>query len=384
MNKIRYKDEKYLCRYDLDIKLFEALGLDIFDLRPNRNVFLLDTKQGKKILKMINYDDDRLNFIIHSTEYLRERYDGILKINKLPNGEWRFKWKGNDYILLDYFEGTEFNIANPIELEIITEAVAKLHNAGRGIQEATSKEMNEKNSELFKLKDYFKNSKKDLEKLKEIGAGLVTQLLRNPFYLRIMVQHPPWSNGMGIGRIGQGQRIGQGAGILANEQRNVGVLTYFARVGAADEALDIGCRTIGLHHTHKTFKLLVLTQQSCKQLLFLGRKFLPAGHLVEQQRARFFAIIHRVVQLVAQQFIVLYQAVVGAFGKQQGRHIKRIDQPVRAGLVGKQVLGIVVHNVVSAKVVDTVQKTGELIDRSLVKNGTVMAQCTNVVYFAAF
>ena len=80
---------------------------------------------------MINYDDDRLNFIIHSTEYLRERYDGILKINKLPNGEWRFKWKGNDYILLDYFEGTEFNIANPIELEIITEAVAKLHNAGR-------------------------------------------------------------------------------------------------------------------------------------------------------------------------------------------------------------------------------------------------------------
>ncbi|EOU2048898.1 CotS family spore coat protein, partial [Clostridium perfringens] len=159
---------KYLCRYDLDIKLFEALGLDIFDLRPNRNVFLLDTKQGKKILKMINYDDDRLNFIIHSTEYLRERYDSILKINKLPNGEWKFKWKGNDYILLDYFEGTEFNIANPIELELITEAVAKLHNAGRGIQEATSKEMNEKNSELFKLKDYFINSKKDLEKLKEI------------------------------------------------------------------------------------------------------------------------------------------------------------------------------------------------------------------------
>ena len=168
MNKIRYKDEKYLCRYDLDVKLFEALGLDIFDLRPNRNVFLLDTKQGKKILKMINYDDDRLNFIIHSTDYLRERYDGILKINKLPNGEWRFKWKGNYYILLDYFEGTEFNIANPIELEIITEAVAKLHNAGMGIQEATSKEMNEKNSELFKLKDYFKNSKKDLERLKEI------------------------------------------------------------------------------------------------------------------------------------------------------------------------------------------------------------------------
>ncbi len=63
--------------------------------------------------------------------------------------------------MLDYFEGTEFNIANPIELEIITEAVAKLHNAGMGIQESTSKEMNEKKVvSFFKLKDYFINSKK--------------------------------------------------------------------------------------------------------------------------------------------------------------------------------------------------------------------------------
>ncbi len=74
-------------------------------------------------------------------------------------------------ILLDYFEGTEFNIANPIELEIITEAVAKLHNAGRGIQEATSKEMNEKNSELFKLKDYFIN-KKRFRKTKGISGKI--------------------------------------------------------------------------------------------------------------------------------------------------------------------------------------------------------------------
>lgn len=168
MNKIRYKDEKYLCKYDLDMKLFESLGLEIFDLRPNRNVFLLDTKQGKKILKMINYDDERLNFIIHSTEYLREKYDGILNINKLPNGKNRFQWKGNSYILLDYFEGTEFNIANPVELEIITEAVANLHNAGMGIQEATSKEMREKNSELFKLNEHFINSKKNLECLREL------------------------------------------------------------------------------------------------------------------------------------------------------------------------------------------------------------------------
>lgn len=168
MNKIRYRDEKYLCRYDLDIKLFESLGLDIFDLRPNRNVFLLDTKQGKKILKMISYDDDRLDFIIYATEYIRKKYEGVLRINTLPNGKNRFQWKGKDYILLDYFEGTEFNIANPIELEIITKSIAELHKAGEGIQLEISKDVNQKNSELFKLKEYFLNGKRDLENLKNI------------------------------------------------------------------------------------------------------------------------------------------------------------------------------------------------------------------------
>lgn len=166
MSKVRYKDEKYLCRYDLDIKLFEELGINIEDLRPNRNVFILDTKQGKKILKIINYNDERLSFIVNATEYLRKSYDGILNINKLPNGGNKITWKEKDYILLDYFEGTEFNIANPIELDIIAESVAKLHNAGVGIWDTVSEEVVEKNSELHKLKNYFFQSKLDLEELK--------------------------------------------------------------------------------------------------------------------------------------------------------------------------------------------------------------------------
>lgn len=167
MSKARYSEERYLCRYDLDMKLFENLGLNIEDLRPSRNVFLLDTKEGKKILKIINYDDKRLEFIVNSTEYLSKNYEGVLKINTLPNGENKLKWKDKDYILLDYFEGTEFNIANPIELDIITEAVAKLHNAGYGIKKNLNEEMIKNNSELFSLTNHFINSKKDLEEIKE-------------------------------------------------------------------------------------------------------------------------------------------------------------------------------------------------------------------------
>lgn len=48
MGKVRYSDEKYLCEYDLSVDFFESLGLDVIDLWPNRNIYVLDTKQGKK------------------------------------------------------------------------------------------------------------------------------------------------------------------------------------------------------------------------------------------------------------------------------------------------------------------------------------------------
>ena len=168
MSKIKYRDEKYLCRYDLDFNLFKELGLDIIDLKPSRNVFFLETKQGNKILKMISYDEERLNFIIKVTEYLRRNYKEVLKINKLREEKYRIKWNENYYVLLDYFEGTEFNMANPIELEVITKAIGRLHKASLGFQREFSKEQFEKNSELFKLLDYFENSKRDLENLKDL------------------------------------------------------------------------------------------------------------------------------------------------------------------------------------------------------------------------
>lgn len=168
MGNIKYRDEKYLCRYDLDLKLFEALGLDIIDLKPNRNVFFLDTEQGKKILKIINYDENRLNFIVNCINYLKKNYENILTINKLGKNSYVLRWKENNYILLDYIYGTEFNMANPIELKKITTSVAKLHRASLGFEKAISKSEYEKNSELFKLEDYFIKSKLDLEKIKNV------------------------------------------------------------------------------------------------------------------------------------------------------------------------------------------------------------------------
>lgn len=162
MLKVKYSDEKYLCKYDLDMKLFENLGIDIVDLWPTRNIYVLDSKQGKKILKMIDYSENRLDFICKGIEYLNKSYDNVLVINNLPNNKKFIEWKGDKYILLDLIEGVECGIANPIDLEVASKGIALMHNASSGFIDTLSKEELENNSGLFKLPQYLEESKNDL------------------------------------------------------------------------------------------------------------------------------------------------------------------------------------------------------------------------------
>lgn len=162
MLKIKYSDEKYLCKYDLDMRLFDNLGIDIIDLWPTRNIYVLDTKQGKKILKMIDYSDDRLNFICKSIDYIKKSYNNVLTINTLPNEKKYIEWNGDRYILLDLIEGVECGIANPVDLEVASKGIALMHNASVGLANTLSRKELENNSGLLKLPQHLEGSKKDL------------------------------------------------------------------------------------------------------------------------------------------------------------------------------------------------------------------------------
>ena len=98
MGKVRYKEAKHLCEYDLDAEFLNQLSLDINDLWPTRNIFILDCKEGKKILKLINYDDEKLGFIVDILEYLKKGYDGVLSINKFNDGRYKNVLFSQSYI----------------------------------------------------------------------------------------------------------------------------------------------------------------------------------------------------------------------------------------------------------------------------------------------
>ena len=133
MGRVKYEDKKFLCKYDLSKNFFDKLGLDILDITPLRKLYILNTTSGKKILKKVDYDEDRIRFIDESLNYVSENFPYIMKMNKLQESKSYIKWKNEIYIVMDLIEGREASISNPLEVEMCSEALARMHKESQMI-----------------------------------------------------------------------------------------------------------------------------------------------------------------------------------------------------------------------------------------------------------
>ncbi|MGL4454112.1 MAG: CotS family spore coat protein [Sarcina sp.] len=168
MGKIKYREAKYLCKYDLDTEFLNELELNINDLWPTRNIFILDCEEGKKILKLINYNNEKLEFIVDILEYLKIGYDGVLSINRFKDGKYKIERNEKSYVLLDLIAGVECNLNNPMDLEAASKAIANLHLAGQGVLSKLDKY--KKKISLGNLKERFEEGIVNLEKCKELAS----------------------------------------------------------------------------------------------------------------------------------------------------------------------------------------------------------------------
>lgn len=146
MNKLRYIDKKTLCKYDLSEEFFLNLGIEIDDIVPLRKVFVLVTPNGKKILKIVNSTENRLEFIDNSLEYISKKYENVLSYFKNKKNKVYEVWKGETYVLLDMIDGREVSFSNPIEINICAKAVANMHLASKGILDSFDEDTVNNNS----------------------------------------------------------------------------------------------------------------------------------------------------------------------------------------------------------------------------------------------
>ncbi|MBE6062275.1 MAG: CotS family spore coat protein [Clostridium butyricum] len=135
MDKIKYSEKSYLCEYDLSSEFFDKLGVKINDITPLRKVFILSTDDGRKILKKVNYDVERINFISDSLRYVEKKYKNIISYDILSNNKNYLEWNNNLYVVMNILDGREASFTNPVEISLCAKNIALMHNASKGIRQ---------------------------------------------------------------------------------------------------------------------------------------------------------------------------------------------------------------------------------------------------------
>ncbi|WP_244833717.1 CotS family spore coat protein [Clostridium sp. BJN0001] len=162
MVKNKYIEQKYLCGYDLDKNFFDSINIKVDDIIPLRKVFVISTKNGKKILKKIEKSSDEINMINECLLYIKKTDPDIIEFNKFPDGNVFKEYKGNMYVVMDIFKGHEVSFSNPVEVDLCAKSLAKMHKSSKGIMEYINKKYNKNfidKSFLFKIDQCVKNLK---------------------------------------------------------------------------------------------------------------------------------------------------------------------------------------------------------------------------------
>ena len=131
MTRLRYPEKKYLSRYDLSQEFFENLNIKVLDVIPLRKVFILKTEAGKKILKRLDCDKERADFINICVKSLKDNFNYMVDFNTFEEDKVYKVWKGQYYMLMDLISGREVTFTNPIEFNLSGELLAKYHKASK-------------------------------------------------------------------------------------------------------------------------------------------------------------------------------------------------------------------------------------------------------------
>lgn len=130
----RYSDKQCLAEYDLDAELFDKFGLKINNVIPIRNVFILCTDNGNKILKKIDYSVEEVQFIYEATEYIKRKLNRVSNFDKTIDGQIFCEFKGGIYCIMPLVTGRECEFTNPVDLSIVASGLGELHSASEGFR----------------------------------------------------------------------------------------------------------------------------------------------------------------------------------------------------------------------------------------------------------
>lgn len=135
----KYKDKKYLANYNLSVDLFDKFDLKIIDVIPLRNVFIICTDKGDKILKKIEYASEELEFQYEAIEYIKKRFNRVMNFIKTKDDKLYINNNGDLYCVMDMVQGRECEFYNSVEINIVARGLGEFHKASEGFNYDSNK-----------------------------------------------------------------------------------------------------------------------------------------------------------------------------------------------------------------------------------------------------
>ncbi|MGI5998966.1 MAG: hypothetical protein ACOX89_09940, partial [Lutispora sp.] len=106
----KQKDREILSDYNLDLELFNLLGLDVTDIVPVRNIFRITTPKGMFSLKRVIYQKEEMDFIMSAVEHLRKNgFENVMEYMTKDDGSLFYEYDGEKYYLTKWVDGRELD-----------------------------------------------------------------------------------------------------------------------------------------------------------------------------------------------------------------------------------------------------------------------------------
>lgn len=131
----KQKEREILSDYNLNLELFDMMGLEISDIAPARNVFRISTQKGMFSLKRVIYGKDEMNFIMSAVEHLRQNgFHNVMEFMTKDDGSLYYEYDGEIYYLTKWIDGRELDYLNPIDLQSAARLLSQMHKASGGFE----------------------------------------------------------------------------------------------------------------------------------------------------------------------------------------------------------------------------------------------------------
>lgn len=133
MDENRQLEREFLGGYNLDVNLFEAMGLKVKQIIPVRSVYRIVTDKGFFCLKKLRFPIEDMGFIFEAVDHLKQKgFGNAFSVVRQKNGDSFIDFKEEKYFLTEWIDGRECDFLNPMDLDAAIEVLANLHKASEG------------------------------------------------------------------------------------------------------------------------------------------------------------------------------------------------------------------------------------------------------------